>query len=76
LAEDVTTTVVVDGNVGLTGARPKPLGEVATVEVPATDPADECWEMLPPPPDLDPALFLASGEIPEQRRRDRKPMES
>jgi hypothetical protein len=69
--------VVDDGKVGLTGASPNPLGDVATVDVePATDPADECCEILPPTPDLDPALFLASGEIPEQRRLDRKPMES
>ena len=68
---DVTTTVVVaaDGKqVGLTGAAaPSPLGDVATVAV-------ECCEDTPP--DRDPVLLLASGEMPEQRRRDRSPIES
>ena len=52
---------------------------MATVLVP-TEPTDECCEKPPPPPppplERDPVLLLASGEMPEHRRLDSRPMES
>lgn len=61
----MTTTVVVDGNVGLTGPAPPPQGDVA-------DPADECCEILRDPAVLD----RAKGDIPEHLLLDKSPMES